>query len=81
MLKAYYELNPSVLDTRQFSVEIYEPCWTNELTIDESVLKTIPAVTMTQYVTYDALQLTWDDSIVFSNATPADASLCGTLVH
>ena len=68
-----------------FKVKLIDPCETAELTIDDSVFKTVPAVSLTQYVAYDALRLSWDDPIVSSTVTLLDntsaGSLCGPLVH
>ena len=55
-----------------------DPCFAEILNIDDSVFKdTSDAVTLTQYVGYDTLSLSWDDMIV----TNADIAFCGPLTH
>ena len=62
----------------ELTITIVDPCVTQPLTIDNSVFKTAPnELTMTQFVQYEALQITWDDSIV----PEANILLCGPLVH
>ena len=55
-LKVYpsLELANNVFAERLFKVKLIDPCVTAELSIDDSVFKTLPAVSLTQYVTYDA---------------------------
>lgn len=49
------------------------------MTIDDSVFKTVPEVTATQFVDYDALQVVWTDAVVTTAVLgPAE---CGPLAH
>ena len=50
-------------------VRIIDPCLSATLSIDDSVFKTSPLPTMTQFVNYAALQVSWPDSIVTSDIT------------
>ena len=54
---------------RDFIVRITNPCLTATLSIDDSVFKMAPLLTMTQFVNYAALQISWLDSIVTSDIT------------
>ena len=46
-----------------------DPCITAILTIDEfdTVFMTMPTVTLTQFLHYPPLTISWDDSIIKSN--------------
>ena len=50
-------------------IKIEDPCLTATLTIDENdtVFATMPAVTLTQFLNYSPVTISWDDSIIASN--------------
>ena len=50
-------------------VRITDPCGSATLTIDDSIFKTAPVPTMTQFVNYVPLQISWTDAIVTSDVT------------
>ena len=63
---------------QELQVTIVDPCFAEVLNIDDSVFKDpSDAVTLTQFVDYDTLSLSWDDTIV----TNADIPFCGPLIH
>ena len=71
------------VDTEEFvilTVNILDPCevGTLTLTIDDSIFKPSPQISLTQFVNYDALSITWTDSIISSSITTA-INPCGTL--
>lgn len=69
-------------DTGRFeelTVNIVDPCLTAVLTIDQSVFKSAPSVTLIQYVNYDTKTLIWTDDIVTSSMS--NEHLCGPLKH
>ena len=49
------------------------------LSIDDSVFKTKPTLTLEQFVFYDALQIQWTDDIITPGFIGHD--LCGGLSH
>ena len=54
---------------RDFMVRITDPCGSATLTVDDSVFKTTPVPTMTQFVNYAPMQISWTDAIVTSDVT------------
>ena len=70
------------IDTGAFEellINVVDPCVSANLAIDDSVLKTLPQATMTQYIGYESISVVWDDSIVTS--TISEPNLCGPLTH
>lgn len=63
-------------EARQMVIDVNDPCLTPSLTINDSVFKTPPTLTLEQFVDYLPLQMDWDDSII-STIDP----LCGPLTH
>ena len=49
------------------------------MTIDDSVFKTAPELTLLQFVQYDARQVVWTDSIISTTITENDP--CGPYIH
>ena len=69
-------------DTGQFellTVQVIDPCVSASLTIDDSVFKTVPDLTLLQFVNYEALQIHWTDSIIVEKFDTD--GLCGFLIH
>ena len=58
------------------TIEVIDPCLTAVLTIDDTVFKTKPELTLLQFVKYDALQIQWTDSII-----TAEFNTCGPFTH
>ena len=57
---------------------ILDPCLTANLSLENnSVFKEKPEITLTQYVNYEEVKLTWSDSMIKSTA-PLDLN-CGPL--
>ena len=78
-LKAKQGLFENLVDTRDFKVEIVNPCHTSPLTIDEKdeVFKLSTSIaSLTTYVSYAPKRLEWDDNIVTSTM-PSALELCG----
>lgn len=63
------------------TITVVDPCLTAALSIDvdDSIFKSSPAVTLTQFVQYDALSISWSDAIIVPQI--ADVDLCGPLTH
>lgn len=47
-----------------FLIEFIDPCLTMTLSIDDTIFKSSPDVSLTQYVNYDPVELVWDDTAV-----------------
>ena len=65
-------------------ITVTDPCITTTLTIGDSVFKTTPEVTLTQFVLYDPLSIEWtDEDILISDYGPLATSklLCGPITH
>lgn len=64
---------------KELQVEVVDLCITSTLTIDDSVFKTPPTTSLTQFVAYSELQLSWTDAIVSSDLS--NPGICGPMVH
>ena len=69
----------ATLATRDFIVELVLPCLHTTLSIDDTIIRTESAVSLTQYVNYSQVSLHWTDSIIQS--TLAVGTVCGTYTH
>lgn len=63
------------------TVTIVDPCVDAILTIDDTVFKTVPAITLTQFLDYAALQVNWTDAIVTSSKPASEVSICGAYTY
>lgn len=63
----------------QLVITIEDVCQGTDLTIDDSVFKTVPEITLTQFLNYDDLQISWTDSIV--SASRSGTEPCGALLY
>lgn len=83
-LTAYYEDGTADgIDTGisvSLEIDIIDPCLTATLTIDNSVFKTNPDLTLLQFVAYATRQIIWTDAIVTSDLSTAH-NPCGPYVH
>ena len=73
-----YETETKVF--QEFQVELLDPCLSAILTIDQTVFQDSPAVTLTQYVNYASLYISWDYSIITSSLAGGFYP-CGSFSH
>lgn len=71
-LKVHYEDFPLQFEEREFSVEVIDPCLSATLQIDQAGSVLTPAPTLIQYVTYAAIGVQWDSTLVSKSLAPAN---------
>ena len=79
-LRAYFRDVPSVQTELFFNVKLVDPCISSTLTVNDDVFKPIPILSMAQFVNYDALQLSWTDSII-THSVVGGSDVCGPLKY
>ena len=69
-------------ETEELQIVVIDPCDFALIFIDnsDSVFKSKPDVTLTQYLNYEALTISWDDTILFTNPALESLRACGNFV-
>ena len=65
---------------RIFSIELINPCDTIVLSIDDSVFKTLPEVSISNYLLYPDIPIKWTDDSIIQKTGP-DADICGDYIY
>ena len=78
-VRAWDDVNGDTGEFEVLKIVIEDPCVNADLVIDTSILKFKAVVTLTQFLNYDPLTISWTDSIVSTTATGIEP--CGPYVY
>lgn len=71
---------PDVKVSIDLTIEVIDTCQATTFTIDDTVFKPAPELTVLQFLNYEPLSISWTDSIILPDLNVKN-NPCGAIVH